>query len=1354
MKKNVKGILAAALSLSMVAAPCQMAFAATTSNVVSAREKANAALAREAAAQSMVLLENKGHSLPLKKNNKKIALFGGGAVRTIRGGTGSGDPFNGGLSGGGDVNVNQSERYNINIYNSFKKAGYDITTAKLLEDYAVGYDVENEKLASNPMATFAYPELTFTDDDLAVAAEGTDTAIYIVSRNAGEGADRSMTKTVTLTGADGQTQNVELGDYELSAVEKENLERVSRAFDNTIVVLNVGGVVDTKFFDEIEGLDSLLLMGQAGQEGGNALLDVVTGAVTPSGKLVATWAENYSDYPASETFAKADGNVAKELYSEGIYVGYRYFDTFGITPAYEFGYGKSYTDFDIDVKEVTADAEKVTVTATVTNIGDTYSGKEVVQVYFSAPDGQVEREYQELAAYGKTDVLAPGESQTLTLSYDTDAMAYYSEAEASYVLGEGTYYVRVGNSSRNTEVAAALELDQSKVTEILSNQLEVNPEENLQEWSKAGKTPYSYRTEEAEKAAAPVIAISANDIVTENHASEYEDEKVVTYTTDADYQPIQDYEEVQVVEKKDITLKDVYENKATMNELVAQMSIEELAKLNCGSGWGVANENSPIVGSNSATVPGAAGETLAYENYEIPSIVLADGPGGIRVKQSYEATNIETGEKADYYQYATAWPVHYMLAQSWDVELMERVGEAFGDELCELNITLLLGPSLNIHRDPLCGRNFEYFGEDPTIAGTMAAALTNGVQSKPGVGACLKHYAANNQETNRNSQDSVVSERALREIYLKGFEIAVKESQPMSIMTSYNKINGTPAADSYDLCTNLTRGEWGYKGLIMTDWNGGESTPSISMHAGNDLIMPGGASKAKVIMTGATDFAPVFDEKGQIGLSDEMMFMFTYKTAAWGDFAVSAAGTQTVDAVLGDGFTASVDGENILVNGEPIYREYRANFWAGTGNYTTPVTTDVASVSEDGKTITYRGNYADNNNICLGDVQKSAVNNLNIIMRSNDMARIYGTTAKSYREEFDNLKAYQSVTKSDVKAAGDIQMVKNGLDRVIALIESLDASEYTEESWNGVKEALEAAKAVRANKDAAQADLDAAQSTLLKAFGALEYGVQKLHLETAIQAAEAILELAENYVGDAGALEEAVKEGKVVLADKAATQEEVDNAAFAILDELAKLAKKADVSSLESLIEAAKNLLDGKYTDSSKKVLEDAIANAEAVLAEADRSESAISDAYTAIIDAIVNLQMKGNKAALAAMIAKAEEVLSDKDTYVASTIDGLEAVLANAKAVYNNENAVQDTVNKAAVTLTQKVAQARLMGDVNNDGMVSTGDSAVLLSAAAELAELDAVSAESADVNGDGAADTNDAVVILQFAAEKTAAF
>lgn len=329
--RKIRSAMAAALAVSMVAAPCSSALAASTSDEITQREIDNAALAREAAGQGMVLLENENHTLPLK--TKKLALFGSGAVRTIKGGFGSGDPFNGGLSGGGSWDVDLNERYNIHIYNTFKKAGYDIVNSDMLDAYADAYDAQHKIEGNSTMNCFKFPEMEISDEELADASADSDTAIYVISRNAGEGTDRTLAGTKgTYNG-----ESYDIGDYYLTDLERENLKRVAASFKKTIVVLNVGGIMDTKFYNEINGLDAMLLMGQAGQEGGNALLDVLTGAVTPSGKLADTWAENYSDYPASDTFANADKNIKKEVYNEGIYVGYRYFDTFNITPKYEFG---------------------------------------------------------------------------------------------------------------------------------------------------------------------------------------------------------------------------------------------------------------------------------------------------------------------------------------------------------------------------------------------------------------------------------------------------------------------------------------------------------------------------------------------------------------------------------------------------------------------------------------------------------------------------------------------------------------------------------------------------------------------------------------------------------------------------------------------------------------------------------------------------------------------------------------------------------------------------------------------------------------------------------------------------------
>ena len=652
-------------------------------------------------------------------------------------------------------------------------------------------------------------------------AGGVTTAFYTVSRVSGEGADRTIGK----------------GDYELSEVEYNNIKLIAKNFDKCVVLLNVGGVVDTKFFSEIEGVDGLVLMSQAGMEGGNALADILTGKTTPSGKLTDTWAKNYSDYPAATTIGDNDGDNKQEDYKEGIYVGYRYFDTFNITPAYEFGYGKSYTSFDVEPLTVAADENNVSVTVNVTNTGDTYSGKEVVEVYFSAPDGSIEKPYQELAGFAKTDNLAPGESQKLTVTYKTTEMSSYDEAKAAYVMEDGDYIVRVGDSSRNTTVAGVLTLDKDVVTEQLSNQLTLD--KNWKDLSKTGKTPYSYKDEAAQIKAAARIALPSAKIKTENNASKIDEKKVTTYlTADA----AKDYKaaENEVVETVDAVpantkLIDVYDGKVSMESFVASLDDTQLANL--ANGISGASTSGDTWGADANSVTGAAGETsqLYFNSLGIPNTVEADGPAGIRVTAE---TTDKDGNAV--YNYCTAFPIGTLLAQTWNTDLVNRVGKAIGEEMVEIGVTLWLAPGMNIHRDPLCGRNFEYYSEDPALTGYVGSAITAGVQSNKGVGVTIKHYITNNQETNRSAVNTSVSERTLREIYLKGFEMVVKSAQPMAIMSSYNKVNGTYACENFDLLTSVPRGEWGFDGMVMTDWGAGNRAGvDTMMHAGNDLVMPG-----------------------------------------------------------------------------------------------------------------------------------------------------------------------------------------------------------------------------------------------------------------------------------------------------------------------------------------------------------------------------------------------------------------------------------------------------------------------------------------------------------------------------------
>ncbi|MEY8392259.1 glycoside hydrolase family 3 N-terminal domain-containing protein [Lachnospiraceae bacterium 45-W7] len=780
-------------------------------------EKEHAEISKRAAEEGIVLLENENEVLPVAEGTK-AAVFGTGSYASIKGGTGSGDVYN---------------KYTITIYDGLQSA-YRISNQTWWKNYINTFNAKKQQAASekksNDYVTFVKGSFGGADSFLAIdqplsqadmdsaKANGVDTAFYTVSRTSGEGADRAIDK----------------GEYYLSDVERANLELMAKNFDKTIVLLNVGGIVDTKFFEEIKGLDSLVLVSQAGMEGGTAVENILTGAVTPSGKLSDTWAVSYEDYPASKTIGDHDKDqegydANQEDYTEGIYVGYRYFDSFGIKPAYEFGYGKSYTDFAVTPVSVEANADTVNVTVNVKNTGTVYSGKEVVQVYFSAPDGTIEKPYQELAGFAKTDMLAPGASQNLTVSYKTTEMSSYSEEKAAYIMEDGDYVIRVGNSSRNTKAAAVLTLEKDVITEQLSNQLEAD--KKLDELSAAGASSYSYAGEAAEIAAAKRIALAADSFKTVNNASGIDENAVTTYLTAEaakDYTPAAN-EKVETVPAapEGTKLIDVYKGKVSMESFIAGLTNKQMANIVNGIS-GADTSDATDWGSEANSVQGAAGETTGNygETLGIPNTVEADGPAGVRVTE--EADN------------ATAFPIGTLLAQTWNIDILTEVGRAIGREMNEFGVTLWLAPGMNIHRDPMNGRNFEYYSEDPALTGFVGSCITAGVQSNPGVGVTIKHFITNNQETNRNGVNTSVSERALREIYLKGFEMVVKSAQPMAIMSSYNKVNGTYAAENFDLLESIPRGEWGFDGMVMTDWGaGGRAGVSGMMHAGNDLVMPG-----------------------------------------------------------------------------------------------------------------------------------------------------------------------------------------------------------------------------------------------------------------------------------------------------------------------------------------------------------------------------------------------------------------------------------------------------------------------------------------------------------------------------------
>jgi beta-glucosidase len=682
------------------------------------------------------------------------------------------------------------------------------------------------------------------DEELITQVKDADIAIYVISRNSGEGADRYDVKK----------------DYELDDNEVKNIQFLAANYKKTIVLLNTGGVIDTKVLRNTDGINAVMIAGQMGNIGGNIVSDVLTGKSIPSGKLTDTWAENYSDYPSSATFSHNNGNIDDEYYTEGIYVGYRYFDTFGIKPAYSFGYGKGYTDFAYEVDDVIADEKKVYVSVTVTNTGSKYAGREVIQVYVTSPEGGIDKPFKELRGFAKTSLLGPSQKETVTITFDTASMASYDITRASYVLEKGNYIIRVGNSCDNTIPAAVLTLDRDVVTVKCRNLF------GLDEAVEEIQAP---KREKEDISGLKEIALDSSKFTT----------SVIEYQID---RPV--LEDKRSGEK--LTMDDVKAGNATLKELVAQLTLEEMANLCVGL---FDHSASNVVGSASGSVVGAAGETIGIPDRKIIPTVNADGPAGLRLQPHFKTTADgqvlpggevfgmsrnpfpeDTPEDAiDYYQYCTAIPIASTLAQSWDMELIEKMGHIVGTEMQQFHVHLWLAPGMNIHRNPLCGRNFEYYSEDPLIAGSCAAADTKGVQSFAGQGTTIKHFAANSQEDNRMYNNAHISERTLREIYLKGFEIAVKDSQPLSVMTSYNLINGIHSANSKDLLQGALRDEWGFKGFVMTDWFSSQDARSIGLapanvkydcasspdciKAGNDVQMPGSKQNVDDIIKGVED---------------------------------------------------------------------------------------------------------------------------------------------------------------------------------------------------------------------------------------------------------------------------------------------------------------------------------------------------------------------------------------------------------------------------------------------------------------------------------------------------------------------
>ena len=761
-------------------------------------EKEHLQLLRDHLGECTVLLKKDG-SFPLPAPCP-ISAYGGGVRHTVKGGTGS-----------GEVN----SRFFVSVEQGLRDAGFTLTTGAWLDAYdgvlekakkefikaikARAKEKHSNAIIEGMGAVMDEPEYTIP------LSGNSDTAVYVLARNSGEGNDRNPVK----------------GDIKLTDTEIRDILECNRVYRRFLLVLNTGGPVDLSPVMEV---GNILILSQLGVDTGTALADLMLGRTVPSGKLATTWAK-WEDYPSIGDFGDPDDTH----YKEGVYVGYRYFDSANVRPLFPFGFGLGYTEMEVKAGTVTKECSSVTVRATVRNTGN-YSGKETVQAYLSFPSVTLDQPYQSLVGFAKSRLLLPGEEEELCITFDLKHFASFSEAETAYMLEAGDYILRIGTDSASTSPAAVLRLPETCITRRVRNLL---GDPGFEDWH-----PESSREEILPDL--PVLIFSPEDLPTENIS---------------------------------------YSHNERIDHALGLLKNDELAYLNIGA-FDPKGGLASVIGNAALTVAGAAGEsTHMLDTAEYPPIVMADGPAGLRLSREFyrdeegahsigsslpesitmflpklltlliaRPKKLKKGVQIEE-QYATAIPIGTAIAQSWNTEFAHLCGDIVGSEMKRFGVHLWLAPALNIHRSIQCGRNFEYYSEDPLISGSFAAAVTNGVQSHDGCGVTIKHYAANNQETNRYANNSCVSERAMREIYLRGFEICVREAQPFALMTSYNLLNGTHTSEHRGLCVDILRREYGFEGVIMTDWVVSAMTsknkkyaspnPAKVAAAGCSLFMPG-----------------------------------------------------------------------------------------------------------------------------------------------------------------------------------------------------------------------------------------------------------------------------------------------------------------------------------------------------------------------------------------------------------------------------------------------------------------------------------------------------------------------------------
>ncbi|MBQ8503538.1 MAG: glycoside hydrolase family 3 protein [Clostridia bacterium] len=728
-------------------------------------------LLRYVASQGAVLLENDG-ALPLKKGTR-VSVFG--RVQN--------DWFYTGYGSGGDVN----KPYAVNLLEGMRKCEeleLNEALASVYEAWCEANPVDHGYWGHWPRF---YPEMPLYEKTVKKSAERTDCAVVVIGRSSGEDRENALEK----------------GSYFVTDDELDMLRKVTSEFEKTIVLLNIGSIMDLSWTKEFGNkISALMIVWQGGMESGNAVCDLLCGKQVPSGKLTSTIAAAYDKYPCADSFGAKDFND----YVEDIFVGYRYFETFAKQDVlYPFGYGLSYTTFNTELVSSKETAEGVELICKVTNTGE-YKGKQVVCAYMEKPCGTLGNPVRELCAFAKTKELPSHESEEVRLFVPESAFSSYDDSGksghmSSYVIEKGSYGIAIGDSVRDAETVYTTEKAETEVFLQLS------------------------------QCSAPQTAFEKMTCIEKDGKYFVEKEKVQTRKYNLRQIILQNLpKDIPMTGDKGIKLIDVKNGKNTMEEFVAQLSLTELEAITRGD---------YTMGSELG-VPGNAGcfagVLPSLREKGIPAVTTTDGPSGIRLTAC-----------------CSLMPIGTLLASSFDTDMVCELMKKEGEEMADKGSDIILAPGMNIHRSPLCGRNFEYFSEDPHLCGKIAAAYVRGIQST-GRSACPKHFACNNQEYNRARNDSRLSERALREIYLKGFEICVKEAQPKNIMTSYNLINGVWGHYNYELCTRILREEWGYKGNVMTDWwmkkSKSQEFPNMCdqayrVRAQVDVLMPGGGRTGK-----------------------------------------------------------------------------------------------------------------------------------------------------------------------------------------------------------------------------------------------------------------------------------------------------------------------------------------------------------------------------------------------------------------------------------------------------------------------------------------------------------------------------